>query len=95
MPRDDENLGDAVAEQGRAVNHGLPDSLADQRHRRRHGQLLCKCAVGHVNGVVNGSGHAVARISGVIRRVQSGLIQHYASIILLGVIFILIYLYID
>ena len=48
-----------------------------------------------VDGVVNGSGHAIARISGVIRRVQSGLIQHYASIILLGVIFILIYLYID
>ncbi len=47
-----------------------------------------------VNGAVNGSGHAVTRISGVIRRVQSGLIQHYASIILLGVIFILIYLYI-
>jgi len=47
-----------------------------------------------VDGTVNGSGHAVARISGVIRRVQSGLIQHYASLILLGVIFILIYLYI-
>ena len=47
-----------------------------------------------VDGVVNGSGHAIARISGVVRRVQSGLIQHYASIILLGVIFILMYLYI-
>jgi len=48
-----------------------------------------------VDGVVNESGHAVARLGGVVRRVQNGLIQHYASIILLGVIFILIYLYID
>ena len=47
-----------------------------------------------VDGAVNGSGHAITMISGAIRRVQSGLIQHYASIILLGVIFILIYLYI-
>ncbi|MFB0516624.1 MAG: NADH-quinone oxidoreductase subunit L [Candidatus Neomarinimicrobiota bacterium] len=47
-----------------------------------------------VDGVVNGSGFTIAWLGGVIRRVQTGLIQHYASIILLGVIFILIYLYI-
>ncbi|UCD38111.1 MAG: NADH-quinone oxidoreductase subunit L [Fidelibacterota bacterium] len=48
-----------------------------------------------VDGAVNGSGHAVARMSGIVRKIQNGLIQHYASIILLGVIFILIYIYFD
>lgn len=48
-----------------------------------------------VDGVVNGSGRIVVRISSIIRRIQNGLIPYYASIILLGVIFIMIYLYID
>ncbi len=48
-----------------------------------------------VDGVVNGCGHVVVRISSFIRRMQNGLIPYYASIILLGVIFIMIYLYID
>ncbi|MEE9161827.1 MAG: NADH-quinone oxidoreductase subunit L [Candidatus Neomarinimicrobiota bacterium] len=51
--------------------------------------------VGVVDGIVNGVGHAITIAGGTIRRVQSGLIQHYASIILLGVIFILVYIYIE
>jgi NADH-quinone oxidoreductase subunit L len=48
-----------------------------------------------VDGTVNESGRTIGRLSAVIRRIQNGFIQHYASIILLGVIFILLYLVID
>ena len=48
-----------------------------------------------VDGAVNGSGKMVAYTAGIIRKVQNGLIQNYASIILLGVILIMMYLYLD
>ncbi|UCH09661.1 MAG: NADH-quinone oxidoreductase subunit L [Fidelibacterota bacterium] len=48
-----------------------------------------------VDGTVNESGRSIGRLSALIRRIQNGFIQHYASIILLGVIFILLYLLLD
>jgi NADH-quinone oxidoreductase subunit L len=48
-----------------------------------------------VDGLVNGGGKAIARFGSLIRKVQNGLIQHYASIILLGVVLIMIYLYFE
>jgi NADH-quinone oxidoreductase subunit L len=48
-----------------------------------------------VDGFANGGGKAMIRLGSVIRKVQNGLIQHYASIILLGVVLIMIYLYFE
>ena len=48
-----------------------------------------------VDGVVNGMGRSVAAAGSYIRRAQSGLIQHYAAVILFGVVFILVYLYVE
>ena len=48
-----------------------------------------------VDGAVNGSGKMMIKLSNVIRKIQTGLIQHYASIVLLGVILIMIYLYLE
>ena len=45
-----------------------------------------------IDGLVNASARSMARLSGVVRQLQSGLIQHYASLILLGVIFIMLYI---
>ena len=47
-----------------------------------------------VDGAVNESGRTIARASALIRQVQNGLIQHYAAVILLGVIFLLVYVYV-
>ena len=48
-----------------------------------------------VDGFVNGMGRSVAAAGSYIRRAQSGLIQHYAAVILFGVVFILVYLYVE
>ena len=45
-----------------------------------------------VDGLVNASARSMVHLSGAVRQLQSGLIQHYASIILLGVIFIMLYI---
>ena len=47
-----------------------------------------------VDGAVNESGRTIARASSLIRQVLNGLIQHYAAVILLGVIFLLIFVYV-
>jgi NADH-quinone oxidoreductase subunit L len=48
-----------------------------------------------IDAAVNGSGRLVMQLSDLIRFVQSGLIQHYASFILAGVIFIMLYIYLN
>jgi len=48
-----------------------------------------------VDGLANGSGRSVANLSSLVRRMQNGLIQHYASIILLGVLIIMLMIAID
>lgn len=46
-----------------------------------------------IDGIVNGLGSTALRISGIIRRVQTGVIQNYAAVIFLGVILIIFYIY--
>ena len=43
-----------------------------------------------IDAAVNGSGRAVSKLGGAVRLLQTGLLQHYASMLLLGVAFILI-----
>ena len=45
-----------------------------------------------VDGIVNGIGRLFIRISEVVRRVQTGLVQDYASAVLLGASILLIIL---
>jgi len=45
-----------------------------------------------VDGAVNGVGSILASLSGIFRRVQTGLVQNYALVMLVG-IFVLVGLY--
>ena len=46
-----------------------------------------------IDGIVNGVGSLTLRVSSFIRRAQTGVIQNYASVIFLGVILIIFYVY--
>ena len=48
--------------------------------------------VGVIDGLVNGTAHLVERTSGVLRRLQAGVVQSYALAIVVGIIAILGYL---
>jgi NADH-quinone oxidoreductase subunit L len=49
----------------------------------RHG-LWKAFDVGFIDGIVNGIGHFVMELGGVVRRVQVGFVRSYAAIILIG-----------
>lgn len=42
-----------------------------------------------IDGIVNGLGRATAWISGVLRHVQTGVVQHYAAVIVFGIVLVL------
>ena len=42
-----------------------------------------------IDGLVNGSASAVGFLSSIFRKIQSGVIQHYAMIFVAGILFIL------
>ena len=43
-----------------------------------------------IDELANLAGRTTVRLGGALRLMQSGLIQHYASLLLLGVVFILL-----
>lgn len=47
--------------------------------------------LGFIDGIVNGTGHAIAAIGNVVRHVQVGFVRSYAAIILLGALAVIGY----
>lgn len=47
--------------------------------------------VGFIDGIVNGMGHFVTALGGVLRGIQVGFVRSYAAIILLGALFVIGY----
>jgi NADH-quinone oxidoreductase subunit L len=57
--------------------------------------LWRKVDAGAIDGVlVDGTGHATARVGGVLRRIQSGNIRSYATWVLLGAVLWLLYIFV-
>ena len=47
--------------------------------------------LGFIDGIVNGIGHFVVEVGGLVRRLQVGFVRSYAAIILLGALAVLGY----
>ena len=45
-----------------------------------------------VDGIVNGTATLIAAMGGQLRRVQSGVVQNYAVVMLTGIVMIIIYM---
>ena len=71
----------------------LYDAVVVQPIRRGSEKIWRRFDIRVIDGIVNGVGSLTLRVSSFIRRAQTGVIQNYASVIFLGVILIIFYVY--
>ena len=71
----------------------LYDAVIVQPIRRGSESIWRRFDVRVIDGIVNGLGSLTLRVSNFVRRAQTGVIQNYAAVILLGVILIIFYVY--
>jgi NADH-quinone oxidoreductase subunit L len=71
----------------------LYDAVIVQPIRRGSESIWRRFDVLVIDGIVNGLGSLTLRMSNFVRRAQTGVIQNYAAVILLGVILIIFYVY--
>ncbi len=71
----------------------LYDAVIVQPIRRGSESIWRRFDVRVIDGIVNGLGSLTLRVSSFVRRAQTGVIQNYAAVILLGVILIIFYVY--
>jgi NADH:ubiquinone oxidoreductase subunit 5 (subunit L)/multisubunit Na+/H+ antiporter MnhA subunit len=68
----------------------LYDAVIVQPIRRGSESIWRRFDVRVIDGIVNGLGSLTLRVSSFVRRAQTGVIQNYAAVILLGVILIIL-----